>query len=126
MPVLRNATALNRLAFTTNVIANVTAVDADTEQADVKEVEEVESPFAKLRDATAEADYVVSEHLPGPLQDKSREEVLRGEATEARLNDVVAELGRIRYIVRPREAEWNDAVDVVRFCPSESSPRHGL
>ena len=36
----------------------------------------VESPLAKLRDATAEADYVVSEHLPGPLQDKSREEVL--------------------------------------------------
>ena len=28
----------------------------------------VESPLAKLRDATAEADYVVSEHLPGPLQ----------------------------------------------------------
>jgi cytochrome P450 len=30
----------------------------------------------QLRDTTADAEYVVSEHLPGPLQEKSREELL--------------------------------------------------
>ena len=55
--------ALNRLAFTTNVLQSslVAAEEKSVEPA-------VESQLAKLRDATAEADYVLSEHLPGPLQ----------------------------------------------------------
>jgi cytochrome P450 len=68
----RNVQALNRLAFTTNVMMSASA--ADEEEAAVDQA--TESPLANMRDATAEADYVVSEHLPGPLADKSREEVL--------------------------------------------------
>ena len=65
--------ALRRLSH----VYGVLAVTAAEEEAQAEETALVESPLAKLRDATAEADYVVSEHLPGPLQDKDREEVLK-------------------------------------------------
>ena len=79
----RNLGALNRLAFTTNVLRCNGVAEEEGEDATTTEVLEA-SKLEKMygvkaggiKDLTADAEYKVADHLPGPLQDQDREEVL--------------------------------------------------
>ena len=78
----RNLGALNRLAFTTNVlrcngVAEEEGEDATTTEVEASKLEKMYGVKAGgIKDLTADAEYKVADHLPGPLQDQDREEVL--------------------------------------------------
>ena len=79
-----NLGALNRLAFTTNILqSNGVAGGDEAAEATTTEVDtrtRLEKMYmvkpGGIKDATADADYKVSDHLPGPLVDQDREEIL--------------------------------------------------
>jgi cytochrome P450 len=84
-----NLGALNRLAFTTNILqSNGVAGGDEAAEATTTEVDtrtRLEKMYmvkpGGIKDATADADYKVSDHLPGPLVDQDREEILEKIAT---------------------------------------------